>query len=77
MKFAKKLKKIAKKFGSNKKMPTFAIPNNKAVVVKWSTRYFEGVVGVILCEFESRPPHPDTREEISKEVSSLSFLCNP
>ena len=31
-------------------------------------------MGVILCEFESRPPHPDTREEISKEVSSLSFL---
>ena len=35
MKFAKKIKKIAKKFGSNEKMPTFAIPNNKAVVVKW------------------------------------------
>ena len=30
-------------------------------------------MGVILCEFESRPPHPDTQEEISKEVSS--FFC--
>ena len=31
----KYLKNFTKKFGSNKKMPTFAIPNNKAVVVKW------------------------------------------
>ena len=33
--FKKNCEKISKKFGSNKKMPTFAIPNNKAVVVKW------------------------------------------
>jgi hypothetical protein len=26
-------------------------------VVKWYTRYFEGVVGVSLCEFESHLPH--------------------
>ena len=30
-------------------------------------------MGVILCEFESRPPHPSRKEEISKEVSSFSF----
>ena len=33
--FQKNVKKVAKKFGGNKKMRTFAIPNNKAVVVKW------------------------------------------
>ena len=33
--FKKNVKKVAKKFGGNKKMRTFAIPNNKAVVVKW------------------------------------------
>ena len=30
-------------------------------------------MGVILCEFESRPPHPSPQEEISKEVSSFSL----
>ena len=28
-------------------------------------------MGVILCEFESRPPHSISQEEISKEVSSF------
>ena len=45
---------------------------NKAVVVKWQTRYFEGVVGVILCEFESRPPH----QEISKMLVSFFVLSH-
>ena len=31
-------------------------------------------MGVILCEFESRPPHPDTEEEKSKGFSSFSFI---
>ena len=31
-------------------------------------------MGVILCEFESRPPHPDTTEEKSKGFSSVSFI---
>ena len=30
-------------------------------------------MGVILCEFESRPPHPSRKEEISNEVSSFSL----
>ena len=30
-------------------------------------------MGVILCEFESRPPHSKNQEEISKEVSSFSL----
>ena len=38
----------------------FAFPNQGkhilAVVVKWYTRYFEGVVGVGPCEFESHLP---------------------
>lgn len=28
-----------------------------AVVVKWYTRYFEGVVGASPCEFDSHLPH--------------------
>ena len=31
-------------------------------------------MGVSLCEFESRPPHPDTTEEKSKGFSSFSFI---
>ncbi len=39
----------------------FAIPKQLgdilAVVVKWYTRYFEGVVGASPCEFDSHLPH--------------------
>ena len=28
-------------------------------------------MGVILCEFESRPPHSISHEEVSKEISSF------
>ena len=31
--------------------------NILAVVVKWYTRYFEGVVGASPCEFDSHLPH--------------------
>ena len=31
--------------------------NIPAVVVKWYTRYFEGVVGASPCEFDSHLPH--------------------
>ena len=31
-------------------------------------------MGVSLCEFESRPPHPDTIEEKSKGFSSVSLF---
>lgn len=39
----------------------FAVPikrgNIFAVVVKWYTRYFEGVVDASPCEFDSHLPH--------------------
>ena len=41
--------------------PIFAVPicreTYSAVVVKWYTRYFEGVVGISPCEFDSHLPH--------------------
>ena len=30
-------------------------------------------MGVSLCEFESRPPHSISHEEVSKEASSFCF----
>ena len=33
-------------------------------------------MGVILCEFESRPPHSISQEEILKEVSSFSVYTD-
>ena len=38
-------------------MGVFKEGNIPAVVVKWYTRYFEGVVGISPCEFDSHLPH--------------------
>ena len=40
-----------------------------AVVVKWYTRYFEGVVGASPCEFDSHLPH-----KIARRISPPGFL---
>ena len=49
-------------------------PKPKADVVKWKTRHFEGVVGVSLCEFDSR--HPHHTEETCRKLR-VSFWYNP
>ena len=53
----KYLKIFAKKFGCFKKVRTFAIPNQTSGGGEMVDPLLEGVVGVSLCEFESRPPH--------------------
>ncbi len=40
-----------------------------AVVVKWYTRYFEGVVGASPCEFDSHLPH-----KIARRISPPGFF---
>ena len=50
-----------------------------AVVVKWYTRYFEGVVGISPCEFDSHLPHKETSSTglvsfVFMQVSEFSFF---
>jgi hypothetical protein len=42
-----------------------------AVVVKWYTRYFEGVVGASPCEFDSHLPHQNRLQNISEADFSI------
>ena len=39
------------------------VPNIRAVVVEWQTRYLEGVVGVRPWRFESSLPHHNFHDE--------------
>ena len=52
---------IEKKFWYFRNNVYFCNPESRenipAVVVKWYTRYFEGVVGASPCEFDSHLPH--------------------
>lgn len=42
-----------------------------AVVVKWYTRYFEGVVGASPCEFDSHLPHQNRLQNIPEADFSV------
>lgn len=58
---------IEKKFWYFRNNVYFCNPESRenipAVVVKWYTRYFEGVVGVSPCEFDSHLPHKKTSSQ--------------
>ena len=60
-------------------MGVFKEGNIPAVVVKWYTRYFEGVVGISPCEFDSHLPHKETSSTglvsfVFLQVSEFSFF---
>ena len=55
-------------------MGVFKEGNIPAVVVKWYTRYFEGVVGISPCEFDSHLPHKETS---STGLVSFVFMQAP
>ena len=52
-------------------MGVFKEGNIPAVVVKWYTRYFEGVVGISPWEIDSHLPHKETS---SQELVSFIFM---
>lgn len=69
---------LRKNFGNSGIFSIFAIPNKWetyfAVVVKWYTRYFEGVVGASPCEFDSHLPH---ERDLTDSVGSLFLFHKP
>ena len=69
---------IVKKFWYFRNNTYFCNPNPighiPAVVVKWYTRYFEGVVGDSPCEFDSHLPHRNRLQNRSEAGFVFSGL---